>query len=180
MVEISRIHPLAGRAFAVSGVALTPSPSRERLSLRLGKEAVGAISAACGVGLPAAIGASQSAGGTAALKLGPDEWMLLAEQGAGLAARLAETTGYLFSAVDISHRNTAIIVEGAKAAAAINSGCPRDLSLAAFPVGACARTLLAKSEIVLWRDGNERFHVECWRSFSDYVWNYLVDAAKSA
>jgi sarcosine oxidase subunit gamma len=33
---------------------------------------------------------------------------------------------------------------------------------------------------VLIRTGEENFRVECWRSFGDYVWQYLVDAAKSA
>ena len=83
------------------------------------------------------------------------------------------------AAVDVSHRNTAILVSGSRAADALNSGCPQDLSLAAFPVGAASRTLIGKAEMILYRTGENEFRVECWRSFSDYVWKYLVDAVKS-
>ncbi len=180
MAEIMRHHPLADRAFALSGVTLSPAAAAERVSLRAGKEALAALAESCGVPLPSEIGSTNAESGTIVLKLGPDEWLIIAASGSNLAARLSETDGYLFSAVDVSHRNTAIIVEGPKAASTLNSGCPRDLSLKAFPVGACARTLLAKSEIVLVRESEHRFRVECWRSFSDYVWNYLADAARSA
>jgi sarcosine oxidase subunit gamma len=138
------------------------------------------LGVAAGLKLPTTIGAFSADSSNIAMKLGPDEWLLIASEGSGLVGRINAVAGHLFSAVDVSHRNTAIIVEGEKAAAAINAGCPRDLSLAAFPVGACARTLLAKSEIVLAREAESRFRVECWRSFSDYVWNYLADAARSA
>ena len=51
-----------------------------------------------------------------------------------------------------------------------------DLDLAAYPVGMCSRTLFAKAEIVLWRTGENVFHIEVWRSFADYLWRYLVQA----
>ena len=53
-------------------------------------------------------------------------------------------------------------------------------SIAAFPIGTCSRTLLGKVEIVLWRSAENEFHVECWRSFSDYAFAYLTDAARDA
>ena len=62
---------------------------------------------------------------------------------------------------------------GPAAANTVNAGCPQDLSLAAFPVGACSRTILGKVEIVLLRTGEDAFRVECWRSFSDYVFTFL-------
>lgn len=180
MAEAARIHPLEHHAFAASGISLLPAPSAERVSLRARPDAVIPLSQALGLDLPVTPRASASSNGLAALWLGPDEWLLIAKDGTGLAARLTGIEGGLYSAVDVSHRNTAIIVEGPKAANVINSGCPQDLWLAAFPVGACARTLLAKSEVILYRQGANKFRVECWRSFSNYVWLYLVDAAKSA
>ena len=39
----------------------------------------------------------------------------------------------------------------------VNAGCPQDLSLAAFPVGACSRTILGKVEIVLLRTAEDSF-----------------------
>jgi sarcosine oxidase subunit gamma len=77
-------------------------------------------------------------------------------------------------------RNVAIAVTGSAAAATINSGCPQDLSLDAFPVGAASRTILGKVEIVLLRTATDGFLVECLRSFSDYVFAFLSEAAGDA
>ena len=180
MVEAALIHPLAERRFACPGISLAPAPFAERISLRADFEAASAIGNKLGFKLPSRPRSSAGNEAVTALWLGPDEWMLVAQSGTATGKKLDGLDGALFSAVDVSHRNTAIMVEGTKAADAINSGCPQDLSLDGFPVGACARTILAKSEIILWRESEHKFRVECWGSFADYVWNYLVDAAKSA
>lgn len=180
MAKAARIHPLAGRAFAIAGATLRPAQAAERISLRARPDGAKKLAKAIGFALPTTPNASSAKDGMTALCLGPDEWIVIGEDGQRVGDRLAKASGIVFSGVDISHRNTAIHIEGDKAEAALNSGCPRDLSLAAFPVGACARTVLAKAEVILLRETPTRFRVECWRSFSDYVWNYLADAAKSA
>ena len=53
-----------------------------------------------------------------------------------------------------------------------------DLHLDAFPVGMCTRTLFGKAEIVLWRTGEETFHIEVWRSFAPYLLGCLNEAAR--
>jgi sarcosine oxidase subunit gamma len=148
-----------------------------RLSLRARPDAVGALSAALGVALPTRPKTSSRNGDRHALWLGPDEWLVLELGTLDPLAALASAS-VLHSAVDVSHRNTAVIVSGPMAAAVINAGCPLDLAGSAFPVGACTRTILGKAEIVLYRTGAETFRVECWRSFSDYVMTYLSDAAR--
>ena len=40
--------------------------------------------------------------------------------------------------------------------------------------------VLGKVEIVLLRTAEDAFRVECWRSFSDYVFTFLTEAAKDA
>lgn len=179
MAELLRIHPLAGRRFANAGLSLEPCPPAERLSLRAGPEALPAIGSTLGLELPTRPRTSATGDGITALWLGPDEWLLIGPQGTGISDRLGAVVA-ICSIVDISHRNTAIMLDGGAVESVIASGCPQDVSLSAFPAGACSRTLLGKSEIVLLRESDTRFRVECWRSFSDYVWKYLVDAAKSA
>lgn len=71
--------------------------------------------------------------------------------------------------MDVSHRQVALIVAGSQAEDVLASGCPLDLTLTAFPVGACTRTLFGKAQVVLWRVTADRFHLEVWRSFSAYV-----------
>lgn len=181
---IMRIHPLDGRRVEAPDVAVTPAEPAFRLSLRAPEKSVAALSRALGVKLPqrpktSALSKASSGqvGKRAALWLGPDEWLVIDQGGADPIAACGGVKA-LHSAVDISHRNTAAVVSGKKAAAVLNAGCPQDLSLAAFPVGACSRTLLGKAEVVLWRTAEDAFRVECWRSFSDYVFTLLEDAAR--
>lgn len=170
---------LAGETFEARGVTLAVLPPAERISLRAPAASISALSKALGVKLPEKPKTSTDKDARIALWLGPDEWLVIDEAGKD---PLVDCSGakVLHSAVGVSHRNVAISVSGPAAAAAINAGCPQDLSLAAFPVGACSRTVLGKSEIVLYRPNEQIFRVECWRSFSDYVWTFLTEAAKDA
>ena len=77
------------------------------------------------------------------------------------------------SLVDISERQVALSLSGRRATTVLAGGNPLDFDLAAFPVGMCTRTILAKAEIVLWRTEPDRFHIEVWRSFAPYVRGYL-------
>jgi sarcosine oxidase subunit gamma len=116
-------------------------------------------------------------GDWAALWLGPDEQLLIGPESmhSVLATIVSDTLrGLPHSLVDVSHRQTAIEIGGPHAIELLNAGCPLDLDLARFPVSACTRTILAKSEIVLWRRANEKFTVEVWRSFVPYVTGFLA------
>lgn len=178
-----RTLPLSGFHGGSSAVRLEAAAPAERISLRVRAEDVAALSGALGVDLPGKPKTSSSVNGRTALWLGPDEWLVIAEGGSDVGNSLmqaAKNSGVLHSAADVSHRNTAILVSGPGAAAAINAGCPQDLSLKAFPVGACSRTVLGKVEIVLLRTGEEAFRVEVWRSFSDYAFGLLAEGAQDA
>jgi sarcosine oxidase subunit gamma len=177
--SVERRPALAGKTVSASSVALAILPPAERISLRAPEASIASVSRALGLTLPQKPKTSGSKGDRTALWLGPDEWLVIDEAGGDLVADCAKAKA-LRSCVDISHRNVAIAVTGACAAATINSGCPQDLSLEAFPVGACSRTVLGKSEIVLYRTAVDAFRVECWRSFSDYVFTHLSEAARSA
>jgi sarcosine oxidase subunit gamma len=177
----ARLHPLAGRKVSNKAVTVAPAEPAARMSLRARPEAIAPLSKALGVKLPEMpkTSAVDKAGGRAALWLGPDEWLVIDLVGGEPTADCAGIK-QLHSAVDVSHRNTAILVEGHGAEATLNAGCPQDLSLTAFPVGACSRTILGKIEVVIWRTGTEAFRVECWRSFSAYAFDFLEEAARDA
>ncbi|RWQ23640.1 sarcosine oxidase subunit gamma [Mesorhizobium sp.] len=177
--SVERRPALAGQELSVTGVTLAVLPPAQRISLRAPDASVAALSKALGVNLPRKPKTSAAKAGRTALWLGPDEWLVIDEVGKDPLADCAEVT-VLHSAVGISHRNVAISVIGPAAAATINSGCPQDLSLDVFPVGAASRTILGKAEIVLLRIAADAFRVECWRSFSDYVFTFLSEAAGDA
>jgi sarcosine oxidase subunit gamma len=164
---------LAARAAAVT---FTPCPPAARFVFRGRPAGFAAAGDAFGVALPQTACRAATTGGRSALWLGPDEWLLLAEDGAvaAIEAAFADRLGQQpHSLVDVSHRNTAVEIAGPAAADVLNAGCPLDLRLEAFPVGMCTRTLFAKAEIVLWRTDAQRFRVEVWRSFAGYLWGLL-------
>jgi len=124
---------------------------------------------------------ANAANGRAALWLGPDEYLLLAPVGEmrAIAVELtAALAGIPHSLVDVSQRHVALQVSGPRASEILSTGCPLDLDPAEFPPGMCTRTLFGKAAIVLWRRSAEEYHLEVWRSFSDYVTGCLREAAE--
>ncbi len=176
--------PLEGLALpAGERFALAEAPSAARFVFRGGEAARASCSAAFGAELPEGLGLAGEGARRAALWLGPDEWLMIAE-GADAASLDAELERALASTahslVDVSHRQVGLLVSGAVAARALSAGCPLDLHLAAFPAGMATRTIFDKAEIVLWRRGAGAFHVEVWRSFAPYLVAALTEAARGA
>jgi sarcosine oxidase subunit gamma len=181
MPDLARAPPIpvAQPAPNPAGVAvLTPALPAVRLLLR-GADAIVAASAAFGVALPVVPCRAATVGARVALWLGPDEWLLLAPEtetgtlGHALSGALA---GIAHALVDISHRQTALLLEGPGAASMLNAGVPLDLAPDAFPVGMVTRTLFDKTEIVLWRTAETSFRIEVWRSFAPYLVELLTIA----
>ncbi|MBV8795366.1 MAG: sarcosine oxidase subunit gamma [Hyphomicrobiales bacterium] len=176
--------PLEGFAFPASQrFTLSEAPPAARFILR-GSEAV---RLACGMVFgpepPPQLGPAAEADKRAALWLGPDEWLLIAD-GAD-AATIADVLehvldGTAHSLVDVSHRQIGLTAAGPAAARVLNAGCPLDLDPRAFPVSVATRTLFDKVEIVLWRRAEATFRVEVWRSFAPYLAASLAEAARGA
>jgi sarcosine oxidase subunit gamma len=152
-----------------------------RFILQCGKTARDIAGSAFGLPLPEDACRATAAAGRAALWLGPDERLLLAPAGeqASLGAELESALdGTAHSLVDVSDRQVAIALRGARARDLLASGCPLDLNAEAFPVGMCTRTVLAKAEVVLWRRSAEEYHLETGRSFLGYVLGWLREAER--
>ena len=172
----SRRSAFAELQLSAGAPRISPLPPTARFIFRGRDAAIDQAGATFGVSLPRQACRSAASGSRAALWLGPDEWLLLADPEEGDAVEEALTAalaGTRHSLVEISHRNAGFALTGPGAATALNAGCPLDLDLAAFPIGMCTRTIFAKAEIVLWRTDAERFHVELGRSFVCYVTQYL-------
>ncbi len=179
MVDLVPHRPLEGGQ-ASPGLGLSAGPVFARYNLRASEAVLPRIAEALGFALPQTACRSANLGARYALWLGPDEWLLLCPPGdtLGEALRVA-LSGAPHSLVEVSDRQTALIVSGPRAVELISAGCPLDLGLRAFPVGMCTRTLFGKAEIVLWRMGEAEFHIEVWRSFTSYVWGVLEAAGVS-
>ena len=160
---------------------LVPLGPMTRFVLR-GDAAARAIAGhAFGIDLPEQACRAAQSGSRAALWLGPDEYLLLAAEAELAAIRTdfaAALAGHPHSLVDVSHRQVGVVVQGPRAEWLLESQCPLPLNLRDFPVGMCTRTVFAKTEIVLWRTAERRFHVEVWRSFSQYLVALLGEVAR--
>jgi sarcosine oxidase subunit gamma len=161
---------------------LRVKPPAARLLLQSDAPARVAAAAVWGVPFSEESCRARAAAGRATLWLGPDEHLMWQESRDG-ALPLAELeqalAPFAHSLVDVSHRQIALEIHGPEAAVILAGACPLDLSLPAFPVHMCTRTVLAKAEIVLWRTAPETFHIEVWRSFQAYAEALLREIARS-
>jgi sarcosine oxidase, subunit gamma len=178
VMEMATRNPIhTGERFAKGRTLVEVAAPAMRISLRAPEASVVALSKVIGFALPQKPKTSASKNDVHALWIGPDEWLIIAPEGSDLLAKLAKVTAF-HSAVDVSHRNAALLVLGAGAADVLNAGCPQDLSLTAFPVSACSRTLMGKTEVILYRTATEQFRVEVWRSFATYALDFIEDVIR--
>lgn len=171
-------------AFAKRGrapaILLEELPFRARIGLRAREDAAARIGAALGLDLPGPMLRASAAGELQALRLGPEEWLLLAAgtDSAGLVTRIEETArDEHVAVVDLSHRFAEIRVSGPAARDVLAAGCPLDLDPSVLPPAFASRSLLGKSGILLQWLGGDGFRLLMDRSFAEYCWRFLENAA---
>lgn len=151
---------------------------------------VAAVREALGVEPPTAPNTVANGDDLALLWLGPDEWLALRhgatpEAEAQLAAGLRAALGELHAAVtEIGENYVCIHIAGRRAREVIMKGCPLDLHPRVFGgAGHCAQSHLSKTAILLHQLGDDEregpaFDLYTRRSFADYLWRWLEDAAQ--
>jgi sarcosine oxidase, subunit gamma len=176
-----------------AGVAMGEQPYRGIVGIRAKPgDAAGmaALEAALGFALPQTPNTTAASAGALALWLGPDEWWIVTpgpepESGPAMAATLrAALAGRQGAVTDVSESRTCVRISGPHARDLLCKGMPLDLHPRAFPVGRCAQSHLAKAGVVLHLvadpGGPEgpTFEVYVLRSFAEYLWLWLEDAAR--
>jgi sarcosine oxidase subunit gamma len=173
------LSPLSpGLLIETSAAAISLAPSVTRFSLRARGD-LSPLNAALGLTLPDRIGQRSAAGDLEALRLGPDEWVLLSrpEDAETLTAACASIYANLpHSLVDISAREMTFVIEGDRAPELLTIGCPRDI--ATIPEGEARRTVFDGATVVLWRDAPTRFRMDCWNSFAPHLCELLETGAR--
>ena len=175
-IEISSLTP--GTVIETQAARVDVLPGEGRLSLRARGD-LAPLGKALGLTLPERTGLRAASGKVEAIRLGPDEWTILApaDAVAGLEAACAAVYGeHPHSLVDISGREVTLSIEGPKAAELMSLGCPRDI--ATIPAGEGRRTLFDGASVVLWRDAEDRFRMDVWNSFADHVAHLLATGCK--
>ena len=118
------------------------------------------------------------------LWLGPDEWLAVFPAGRedALQAALAEALEGVHALVsDVSHSRGVISLAGAGALDVLAAGCSLDLHPSVFGPGRCAQSTLARCHVLIeQRDAAPTFDLYVHRSFMEYAWAWIVDAAGPA
>lgn len=167
------LHPTGTRFL------LRALPPGHQWSLRMRPGSVAHATTAWGAELDLAPLTSSSLDGRHALRLGPDEWLLLATSACAVDELAALARDNLMSLVDISDRELAWELSGDDAAQVLAMGCPLDLADTAFPPGRATRTVYAHAEVVLWRPGSERmWQLRALRSFATYLTRHLTHSGR--
>ncbi|HMR31479.1 MAG TPA: sarcosine oxidase subunit gamma family protein [Geminicoccaceae bacterium] len=168
-------------AIVGTGVTVVEAPFRGKLVLRLDPAGREKASATLGFLVPARPLAATMADQAACLWLGPDEWLLLCPADLvepAIQALDEALEGCHHAVVDVSHRIVTLRLAGPRVTTALAAGCPLDLHGRVFPSGSVARSLLGKVGITLHRLDAERFELHVDRSFAEYAWLFLAEAAR--
>jgi sarcosine oxidase subunit gamma len=140
-----------------------------------------AVKAVLGVELPVRANTLSVARAIAIYWLGPDEWLVVTpgDRERAIAGELRASFATLHAAVtELSGGQTVVELHGPQVRELLSKECPLDFHPRAFPPGTCAQSHLAKAPILLHAldDGNG-FAIVIRRSFADYFWLWLEDAA---
>ena len=142
---------------------------------------VAAVSAVVGTAVPIAPNTVARGGDNIVYWLGPDEWLIVtpAEREDAISRELRAALAGLFVAVtEIGGGQTVITLRGDAVRELLAKGCPLDLHARAFGVDRCAQSHLAKAPILIRQvDEMPSFEIVVRRSFADYLWTWLEDAA---
>jgi sarcosine oxidase subunit gamma len=77
---------------------------------------------------------------------------------------------------DLSHARVILALEGGAAAEVLQKCVAIDLSLAAFPPGRGAATMIHHIDVLIHRRSETEFHLMALRSFSEALAEWLLDA----
>ncbi|GAA3167864.1 sarcosine oxidase subunit gamma family protein [Streptomyces ramulosus] len=171
------------RAATVTGpraVALTALPCRTMTALRAAPDGPAAARLAKVLGAPLPTRCGQTARGShgTALWLGPDEWLLVAEDGepaplTALDTALGDAPGQV---VDVSAQRTVLELHGPSARPVLEKGCAPDLHPRAFPPGHAVTTALAQVPLLLWHPAPDTYRLLPRSSFAAHLTHWLTDA----
>ena len=111
--------------------------------------------------------------------LSPDEWLITVSPGAafGLETAFRATMPGHYSLVNGSGGLTVFQLSGPSVVHLLKKCVSVDLHLSAFPVNKVVSTNFAKATCVLHRSTDDAFELVVRRSFADYIWRWISDAA---
>ncbi len=180
----------SGTATQNAGVRLTERELTGQLVLRIRGDlsaASKAIEPVLGIGLPSTLkstGNPASSSGPSLAWVSPDEWRLLCpieqafENEQNIRNALSAVGELSHAVVNVSGGYTLLDISGADAINVLKKSTGYDLRDKNFPLGKVVGTAFGKTSVHLLRTGEEKWHIIARRSFADYTWLWLQNAAR--
>jgi methylglutamate dehydrogenase subunit D len=168
--------PTGSRVTVATTSPLSPGQRCSRNSSRSGSIKAAAVQALLGE-LPSTLGKASRARRRPLFKTGSEYWVVSSAE--------EEVTGQLQSVVapeigavaSLSHSRTRLFIGGPAARLVLSTGIALDLHPDSFPVGAFALTGVHHTPVFLHRAASDRYQLYVLRTFVEWVWEWLPDAA---
>lgn len=137
------------------------------------------VKAALGLSLPGRLQSSESP--KLSLRwIAPDEWLLVCDLDQAFAVETAlreQLSGHV-AIINVSGGQTLIRLAGPNAVDVLKKSAPYDFDDRHFTVGKVVSTVLAKTQAVIRRTGEQSWELVIRRSFADYAWRWLAEAGR--
>ena len=188
-VTVRRESPLhyvtaeaVGQGRANAGIVIREQAHMGHLNLRGNPESEmfrGAVAEVLGVELPVDPGSCAGSGDSRLYWLGPNEWLAIVAGGTetGVESRLRQSLSGHFSVVDVSGGQTVIRLSGEAVDMVLKKSAVYDFHASQFTDGRCVQTTFAKASALVSRTADGSFELVIRRSFSDYLFRWIIDAA---
>ena len=141
-----------------------------------------AVAGALGIAPPNAPNSAAGDDARTVLWLGPNEWLIVTPPGAEAEtadALRAALTGHHVAVTDVSEGRTVIALAGRHARDVLAKGCPIDVHPRVFAPGHCAQSTYGKANVLVHQTSDApAYDIYVERSFADYLWACLEDAAE--
>ncbi len=110
--------------------------------------------------------------------IAPDEFLLLVPEHSEfeVETKLRKAMKGHFAIVNVTGGQTIIHLSGERAESIMKKSTVYDIHERNLPVGKAVTSGFAKSQAIFNRTGDNSFQLIVRRSFSDYIWQWIVDA----
>lgn len=137
-----------------------------------------AVRPVLGAHLPVNVGIVNMVGTKCLLKTGPEQFWIITRDGEHLAPALGNTVAPEVGVVTpLSHSRVCIAIDGPSARDVLATGIGLDFHDDPFGIGHFALTGLHHTPVMIHRGGESRYDIYAMRTFAQWTWEWLTDAA---
>lgn len=114
--------------------------------------------------------------------ISPDEFLLLVPELTEfeVETKLRKAMDGHFAIVNVTGGQTVLGISGERAESILKKSSVYDVHVSNLPIGKAVTSSFAKSQAIISRTGDDSFQLIVRRSFSDYLWQWIVDAGSRA